>query len=244
MPSAPRAHSSVISGQRPVSIEGDIDAVTLRTILAIIASEITGLAVSIILMPLVLKLLAACFAVPLQRFTPEKLAEEDEEDLPRASFYLENGQQLQIISGPSHIIRPFFRHYKHLKRQRWNELVQIAVVIVFGVNFPLGSSFPLYACPPFQCMWTGYTLYVTIALYISRYMHGELWLTTEERIAEALVHAEEHPGPMRILFKVAEDCVLQVDLSRTVHNSFGLAKEHAFRIFELQAVSETPTACS
>ncbi|GFF48968.1 hypothetical protein IFM58399_08438 [Aspergillus lentulus] len=170
-----------------------------------------------------------CFAVPLQRFTPEKLAEEDEEDLPRASFYLENGQHLQIISGPIHIIRPFFRHYEHLKRQRWNELAR---------------RFHSMHAPPFQCMWTGYTLYVTFALYISRYMHGELWLTTEERIAEALVHAEEHPGPMRILFKVAEDYVLQVDLSRTVHNSFGLAQEHAFRIFELQAVSETPTACS
>jgi fatty acid desaturase len=127
--------------RKPVSIEGDIDAVTLRTFLAIITSEITGVAVSIVvatvwkpawiilwLAPLLLKLIAACFAVPRHRFTPEPLAEEgdqgeEEDNPPRGSFYLENGQGFQIIEGPIHIVRPFFRHYGHPKRQRWSELV-------------------------------------------------------------------------------------------------------------------------
>jgi hypothetical protein len=241
-----------------VLIHGDIETVTLRTFLAIIISEITAIAVSIIvaaiwksawmvlwLAPLLLKLLSACFAVPRNTFTPEPLAEgnsqEEENDPQAAFFYLENGQGLQIIEGPIHIVRPFFRHYGHPKRQRWNELVQIAVVIAFGINFPVGLVVSILCMPvPLQCMWTGYVLYVTIALYISRYTQGESFLTTEERIAEALVFAEENPGQSSVLFKAAEDYVLEVKLSRTVHNSFGLAKEHAFRILESQSELETP----
>ncbi|KAL2822279.1 hypothetical protein BDW59DRAFT_149646 [Aspergillus cavernicola] len=257
----PVSHLSIIMAEsdsdskKPVLIEGDIDTVTLWTILAIITSEITGLAVSIIvatvwksawmviwLVPLILKLIAAYFAVPRHRFTPETLAEEEPS---RASFYLENGQGIQIIEGPIHIVRPFFRHYGHPKRQRWNEIVQIAVVIAFGINFPVGLVVSILCMPvPLQCMWTGYVLYVTIALYVSRYTHGASWLTTEERISRSLIYAEEHPGQTRILFKAAEDCILCVELSRTMHNSFGLAKEHAFRILQLQSKAETPLPCS
>ncbi|KAL2864976.1 uncharacterized protein BJX67DRAFT_383197 [Aspergillus lucknowensis] len=84
------------------------------------------------LVPLILKLTAACFAVPRQRFTPEPLADEPQEgsqeqasleDFPKASFYLENGQELQIIEGPIHLVRPFFRHYGHPRGQRSDELV-------------------------------------------------------------------------------------------------------------------------
>ncbi|KAL2837292.1 hypothetical protein BJY01DRAFT_221130 [Aspergillus pseudoustus] len=247
--------------RRPVVIEGDIDAVTLRTFLAIITSEITGLAVSIVvatvwksawmvlwLAPLILKLIAACCAIPRHRFTPETLPSppssgedgEQQEGPPKASFYLENGQELHIIEGPVHIIRPFFRHYGHPQRQRWSEIVQIAVVIAFGINFPIGLVVSILCMSvPLQCMWTGYVLYVTIALYISRYTRGESWLTTEERIAEALVFAEKHPGQTRTLFKAAEGCMLQLELSRSVHNSFGLAKQQALRLLRVPVEAET-----
>jgi hypothetical protein len=110
------------------------------------------------------------------------------------------------------------------------------MVIAFGINFPVRLVVLILSMPvPLQCMWTGYGLYVTIMLYISRYMQGGLFLTTKEWIVEALVFAEEHPGQARVLFEVAKDYVLEVKLSRTVHTLFGLAKEYALRILESQS---------
>jgi hypothetical protein len=52
---------------------------------------------------------------------------------------------------------------------------------------------------------------------------------------EALIFAEEHPGQARVLFEVAKDYVLEVNVSRTVHTLFGLAKEYALWILESQS---------
>ncbi|KAJ5115226.1 hypothetical protein NUU61_000985 [Penicillium alfredii] len=149
---------------RRFSIDQDIGAVTLRTIVAIITTEITGVSVAIAvaviwrsafmvlwLVPLVLKLITT--------------TQTSGETPTTTNFLITSGQGFHIIEGPPHIVLQFFRHYGHPRRSQWNERVQIAVVFAFGLNFPVGLVVSIMCMPTtLQCVWTGYVLYATLAI--------------------------------------------------------------------------------
>ncbi|RAL03707.1 uncharacterized protein BO80DRAFT_268266 [Aspergillus ibericus CBS 121593] len=229
-----------VKKKKVVCVEGDVGPMTGRILAGIVLTEITGIGVAIAVavvwrsawmvlwvVPLVLKLVSAGCWVPR-----EGVVVEDGGGCGSGKetkrYMVTSGHGFQIIEGPPQMVQQFFRHYGHPRRSRWQELVQIAVVIAFGLNFPVGLVVSTMWMPiGLQCVWTGYVLYVTMVMYVSRYAHGEWWLTTEERLADALIDAEEHPGEVLVLFKGGEDCTLAVELTRTVHNSYGEAKEHA-----------------
>ncbi|GKZ25198.1 hypothetical protein AbraCBS73388_000649 [Aspergillus brasiliensis] len=239
--------------KKVVCVDGDIGPITLRVIAGIVMTEITGIGVAVAvvviwrtawmvlwLVPLVLKLVSAVCCVPREPLvvtdddvpgvgaTGEK---REREGVKR--FLISSRHGFQVIEGPARLVQQFFRHYGHPRRSRWNELVQIGVVIAFGLNFPVGLVVSTMWMPiGLQCVWTAYVLYVTIAMYISRYAHAPWWLTTEEKIAEALIDAEEHPGEVLVLFKGGDDCTMRLDLTRTIHNSYGEAKAHALQLVQ------------
>ncbi|KAJ5646840.1 hypothetical protein N7490_003212 [Penicillium lividum] len=198
--------------EKPILIDCDIGPVTPRIVLAIITTEVTALGVSVVvavvwrsafmvlwLVPLILKLIAAFFTVPREPIPGSRSAPADSVS---TKFLFVSAQGFQVIEGPSHVVQPFFRHYGHPKRRRRNEIVGMAVVIAYGLNFPIGLVVSIMCMPVgLQCVWTGYVLYVTMVLYISRYSHGHSWLTTEERIADALHYAEEYPGNAKVMFR-------------------------------------------
>ncbi|PYH88583.1 hypothetical protein BO71DRAFT_435621 [Aspergillus ellipticus CBS 707.79] len=240
--------------KRVICVEGDIGTVTLRTVVGIVMTEITGVGVAVAvavvwrtgwmvlwLVPLVLKLISAMCSVPREGLVLDDgdvvrdraTAEKGGRGVVTKKFLITSGHGFQIIEGPPRIVLQFFRHYGHPRRSRWNEIVQIAVVVAFGLNFPVGLVVSVMCMPlGLQCVWTGYVLYVTVVMYVSRYAHGQWWLTTEERIADALVYAEEHPGEAMVLFKGGDDCTLTVELTRTTHDSHGGAKEHAMQLLQ------------
>ncbi|KAL2010322.1 hypothetical protein VTN00DRAFT_6129 [Thermoascus crustaceus] len=239
-------------------IDNDTGPITLRTVMAIIATELTGIGVAVAvtviwrsafmvlwLIPLILKLISAMSAVPREQLILNKRATtkmpaqatEDKETnkVPwTKKFCITTGQGFQVIEGPEEIVLPFFRHYGHPERSRWREIIQITVVVALGLTFPVGLICSLIWMPiGLQCVWTGYVLYVTMVMYVYRYAHGHMWATTEERISETFTHAENCGEESRIMFRAGDDCIIIAELVRTAHNSYGEANHNAMKLLSL-----------
>jgi hypothetical protein len=249
-------------------VESDVGPVTLQILLAIITTEVTGIGVAIAvaiiwksafmimwLVPLMLKLLSAFLTLSREEFVLSKptvsmhtaTASEGNEGVgsrhiicPTRKFLIISKQGFQVIDGPEEVVLQFFRHHGHPQRCRWKELVQIAIVAAFGLNFPVGLVCSLIWMPvSLQCVWTVYVLYVTGVMYISRYIHGDWWATIEERLSDKFIRTEETPGQPDVLFKTADGTCLLAKLTRTTHNSHTSAKAHAMTLL---SASSSPTS--
>ncbi|KAJ5381726.1 uncharacterized protein N7496_004154 [Penicillium cataractarum] len=246
-------------------VESDVGPVTPKILMAIATSEITAIAVAIAVMiiwksafmiiwliPLILKLLGAFLTLARQDVLIPKpkasasiaTASGNNEEVdssticPASKLLVSTKQGFQVICGPEEIVLQFFRHYGHPRRRRWKEIIGIALIAALGLNFPVFLVCSLIWMPvKLQCVWTIYVLYVTGVMYISRYVHGEWWATTEEQLADKFIRAEEIPSQPNILFRSANGSCLLARLTQTTHDSHSSAKAHAVKL--LSASSTT-----
>ena len=192
---------------RTKTVRHDTGRVTIRTYLALIWSEITGLAMGgfvigywrsylsfIWFLPLALKLLSAATTIKREGLLamPSK-KEQSLEDTKRFEVNTK-GQGFLVVEGKESVVLQFFRHYGHPIRNRLREFIQISIIIASGFIFPIGLVCSLVLMPiGMQYAWLGYQLYATGSMYIYRYTRGHQWATTEARLGQifARSHSEE-----------------------------------------------------
>ena len=190
------------------TVKHDIGSTDCRTLMAIVWSEITGLAVgSVVLgywrsyfsllwfLPLALKLMSAVFTIerePLLTKPPQKEAKTEETKLFEVNTY---GHGFLVIKGKESTVLQFFRHYGHPIRNRAREVTQISIVVGFGLLFPIGLMCSLIWMPVgLQYVWLGYQLYATLAMYIYRYTRAHQWARSEARLAQKLAKGNRSEG--------------------------------------------------
>ncbi|EFQ97284.1 hypothetical protein MGYG_00325 [Nannizzia gypsea CBS 118893] len=143
-----------------------------------------------------------------------------------------------LIEGPEFIVMPFFRHYGHPQRCRWRKIAQVAIIRGLGIIFPVRLIYSSLWIPlGLQALWTGYALYATTALYISRYAYGCTWATTEERLAEVFSIAEKKGETPRVRFQAERGSIVTAELVRTTHDNFHGAKRHVQELIRQEVKS-------
>lgn len=191
------SHSETVKDSKK-TVRNDASTITLRCILTIIWSEITGLAAAglafgywrsyfslLWLMPLFLKLVSVISVIPREDLQG-KLASKDTHPESTKQFEVNTkGHGFLVVEGTESVVLQFFRHYGHPIRVRWRELTQLGIIIAFGALFPIGLVCSLLWMPVgLQFLWLSYQLYATTAMYIYRYARGHQWATTESRLAQ------------------------------------------------------------
>lgn len=197
------------------------------TNMAVIAwSECTGIIVACVvfaiwrsafgvlwIVPLLLKLLSAVFSV--RREGLQGIEEEMDKDEVLVRYQIDMPEQgILIIEGFETLVQQFFRHYGHPIRSRIREAVQIAIIAAFGFNFLVGLTCSiLFMSVSLQCVWLGYQLYATLALFIFRFCNGHRWATIEERIAQLWLTGE-HAQNSTIYFDAHGEAMIEATLRR------------------------------
>lgn len=216
------------------TIDHDTGPVTFRCITAIFLSEMTGIAMGTLFaalwgswfavlwfLPLLLKLLSACFTIPREGLVKKvSSVTEREKPLKIIQFVLHlRSPGFLVIEGDDTAVLQFFRHYGHPVRHRTRELIQFGIVILLGFVFPSGLLCALLWMPPTQqYLWLGYQLYATIVMHIQRYSGGHAWATTEERIAN--VFAKTKDGGSVAILKDQAGTSIKATLTRSYVNSY------------------------
>ncbi|KUJ06308.1 uncharacterized protein LY89DRAFT_692557 [Mollisia scopiformis] len=92
-----------------------------------------------------------------------------------------------VLEGPEPVIRQFFRHYGHPKRDtcgdRVREVFSILLIYLFVLIFPVGLVANLWMSTEVQYLWLAYQLYAILAMHIVRIFGWEGCGRTEERVA-------------------------------------------------------------
>ena len=190
------------------TVKYDTGSASYQTFLAIIWSEITGLAVGgfvlgywrsyfsfLWFLPLALKLLSAVFTI--ERETLLAKPSKKEADMEEIKDFEVNthGHGFLVVKGKESAVLQFFRHYGHPIRNRTLEITQIAIVVAFGLAFPLGLMCSLIWMPVgLQYVWLGYQLYATLAMYIYRFTRAHQWTGSEARLAQMLAKGNNGEG--------------------------------------------------
>lgn len=180
------------------TVRSDIGSVTFRTLLAIVWSEITGIAMGTIVLaywrsyfafiwflPLSLRLLSSVYTLQREGLLPRPVAKEAEMEETKRFEVDTYGHGFLLIEGKESAVLQFFRHYGHPIRNRNRELLQIAIVVALGLVFPIGLMCSLIWMPiGLQYLWLGYQLYATMAMYVYRFTRDHQWATSEARLAQ------------------------------------------------------------
>ena len=58
-----------------------------------------------------------------------------------------HGHGFLVVEGKESVVLQFFRHYGHPIRNRARELIQISIVVAFGLVFPIGLMCSLIWMP-------------------------------------------------------------------------------------------------
>ncbi|KAL8785648.1 MAG: hypothetical protein Q9195_008545 [Heterodermia aff. obscurata] len=254
---------SVASDTGPV-ISEETRSIGVKTIGWLIATETTGIVIALVvlfvwrsalmllwLLPLLLKLLSACFSVPREGLTQHQSSHSEKDQHQEVKFeIIPNGNGFLIIEGEESLVVQFFRHYGHPVRSRGREILQIAIVTAFGLLFPLGLLCSLLWMPPgMQTVWLSYQLYSTVALHIYHFAGGHHWATTEGRICESFRTAEAKHEDARIVFGSDRRTAVHATLTRTSHDSFADGRAHVQTLlsgsgFEIGGSSDSSPALS
>jgi hypothetical protein len=230
------------------TVSKDTAGLSLRVFVAILISEVTGvlMGVSVAVIwrswlswlwfaPLLLKWISALFAVGREDLAPKPQQSDPKAEECVKLFEIVHPQQgIFLIEGKESTVLQFFRHYGHPVRSRTRERAQFAIIICFGLLFPVGLVTSIIWMPiSMQYLWLGYQLYATLAMYIYRYSGSHMCATTEEALAAKFKQA----GFKRSTDKFAEaepiyldggnGSVLSATLTTTYHNSFGAARDAA-----------------
>lgn len=159
------------------TVKNDIGSVSFRTLLAIIWSEITGIVVGVFVLafwnsyfaviwflPVALRLLSAFTTIKRENLLTRPTAKEDEEEVKQFEVNT-YGHGFLLVEGKGSAVLQFFRHYGHPIRDRVREVLQIAIIVLLGLVFPVGLLCSLIWMPVgLQYLWLGYQLYATIAM--------------------------------------------------------------------------------
>lgn len=203
-------------------VEGDVDSkklvkhdtgrVTIRTFLALIWSEITGLAMGafvlaywrsylsfIWFLPLALKLLSAVFTIQREGLLAKPSQKEQSLRNIKRLEVNTKGHGVLVVEGIESVVLQFFRHYGHPIRNRVREFMQITIIVASGFVFPIGLVVSLVWMPiGMQYAWLGYQLYATTAMYIYRYTRQQS-ATTESRLAQVLAQGRTEEQAVYLL---------------------------------------------
>jgi hypothetical protein len=218
-----------------------------------IVSELSGIGIAIgvgivkrtswaflFLIPLLLRILSIIFAV--QREPLEDLSSSDEGEQHRNWEIncppIEG--RLMMITGPPSVVNQFFRHYGHPVRNRIREVTQIAIVVAFGLYFPISLLCSVLWMPPaIEYVWTIWEVCLVIAMHIDRYtIRGPLSATTEAHIAKKFAwsrEAEIEPRRWKstILFGQTREIgfgTVKAQLITRIVDSYGEGKEEIKRL--------------
>lgn len=182
-------------------IDNDPGPITIRCLVAIVTTEITGILVGALVLglwrswfcilwwlPLVLKVNSALWAVPRESLTLRKTRPDEPANRPGSAVQYFELHGLKrgflLIRGEPGLVQQFFRHYRHPIRHRFRELIQLGTVIGFCALFLLGLLCSLvWMSVELQYLWLGYG---TMAMHIYRYSGGRNWATIGERAAVKL----------------------------------------------------------
>ncbi|KAF2122742.1 hypothetical protein BDV96DRAFT_561302 [Lophiotrema nucula] len=227
----------------------DLDAaeVNARTIIALLASEMPTMILAIVisylwnipagllyLLPAFLKVLSAYTAVRREDLIiPHHKGSGQWQATSEVSQFEVHipGEGFQVISGPSDLVLPFFRHYGHPIRCRWREITQMAIVAAMGVGYPVTFVITMiFMSLKVQMLWAGYQVMLLFTMLAARYGGGELWGSTEERIAKALLEAEKAGGGRIVVLKNNSGGLVGARLTRTLHGSYTEGKNQVAAI--------------
>lgn len=215
---------------------------SFRTLAGMLASEVTGIILTILvaviwrsglavlwMCPLLIKLLAAATALGREHLVlPGASSQWDALEEPPHNFDvqmpLESGAFL-ILTGPPSLILQFFRHYGHPIRSRTREVLQLALIVISACLFPIGLVLSVTAMSgPIQYLWISHQMYLVLIMYISRYMSSALWASTEEMIAEKLARS---PDGTFLWADEQKKQVVKAEVQTTFHGRYGEARTHA-----------------
>lgn len=180
------------------TVEHDTETFSFRILLALVWSEITALAVGgfvlgywqsvfsfLWFLPLTLKLLSAIFSVERESLLTKPSANEATVEEAKRFEVDTHGHGFLVIEGKESAVLQFFRHYGHPIRNRSREIIQISIVVAFGLVFPIGLMCSIIWMPVgLQYVWLGYQLYATLAMYMYRFTRAHQWARSEARLAQ------------------------------------------------------------
>ena len=186
-------------------VKHDTGHITLRTLLAIVWSEITGLAVGgfvlgywrsyfcfIWFLPLALKLSSTFFIIQREPLLAEPSKKESSMQEIQRFEVNTHGHGFIMIEGKESVVLQFFRHYGHPIRNRVRESMQIFIILASGLVFPIGLMTSLIWMPvAMQYIWLGYQLYATMAMYVYRFTRAHQWATSEARLAQKFAEGSD-----------------------------------------------------
>lgn len=232
------------SVQDAVSL-GD-DTVTGKTLIAIVASELPTLLLAtiialgwnismslLLLGPLSLKLAAAATTLEREQLDfsrDNQTLKTDEQDRhPIFEIHIP-GEGFQIITGPCDLVLPFFRHYGHPVRCRWREVTQMFIVAALGACYPFTFVGMLWMPLEVQALWACYQIYLVFSMLIVRFVGGDVWGTTEERMAKALAFSRVLGRNGMVMFKDRKGFVMGARLTQSVHGSYTDGKSEVAHI--------------
>ena len=179
-------------------VKHDIDTFSFRILLALVWSEITALAVGgfvlgywqsvfsfLWFLPLALKLLSAIFSIKRENLLTKPSGNEAIVEETKRFEVDTHGHGFIIIEGKESAVLQFFRHYGHPIRNRKRELIQISIIVAFGLVFPIGLMCSIiWMSVELQYVWLGYQLYATLAMYMYRFTRAHQWTRSEARLAQ------------------------------------------------------------
>ncbi|KAH7370591.1 hypothetical protein BKA65DRAFT_20764 [Rhexocercosporidium sp. MPI-PUGE-AT-0058] len=221
---------------------------TIRTFIGICTAETTSILVAVILLtlhkslwaiwwfvPLFLRLLSALFAVDREGV---KIDQELGDSVCNYEIHCPHSNgNFMLITGPQSVVDQFFVHYGHPVRNRFREILQIVIIVLFGAIFPVGLFFSVIFMPlTIQYVWLCCQLYVVLTMLVTRYFYRVNGTATEARIAKQLSRqlskdnrsgAEDMEGTS-ILFGQERNCATTVKASLVVtyHDRWRDGKNH------------------
>ncbi|KAL8791212.1 MAG: hypothetical protein Q9213_000169 [Squamulea squamosa] len=187
------------------TVKHDLGSLTFRTFLAIVWSEITGIAMGVFVLaywqsyfafiwflPLTLRLLSAFTTIQREGLLSPPLAKEADMEVMRRFEVNTYGHGFLLIEGKESAVLQFFRHYGHPIRNRARELLQMAIIVALGLVFPIGLMSSLIWMPVgLQYLWLGYQLYATMAMYTYRFTREHQQATSESRLAQKFAEGKD-----------------------------------------------------
>lgn len=164
----------------PLVIEGH-KTPSLRIVLAILTSELSALAAAvgvaaafrspwalIWILPLILRLLSAAFALEREPLTQPVPPSSESQPVVDPEWDLEvhypqSEANLLLLTGPESLLFQFTRHYGHPKRDRFREIIQLMIVVTLACLFPAELVCSAIWMPvDIQYVWLSYQLYVVL----------------------------------------------------------------------------------
>lgn len=206
------------TSKRDITIVAE-DLLTWRTFAGIVASEISAIAVALVVgikennvwfavylcLPLLLKLVSSAVAVRREHLliSRPRNARNKKPQSPAVECGLRSmicevsdpDQGFLVIEGPEALVLQFFKHYGHPIREkpsdRFRECVSMALVFAFVLCFPFGLLSMLWVKLEIQYLWLSYQMYAILAMHVLRLIDGGGCGRTEESISSKLSKGRE-----------------------------------------------------